>query len=214
MAEIIPFPSHRTAGPATGQSGDIPLHKAREGPLGGPLSGQATRLEQMMEELAEFYEDSSLADCTYCRFYLREDEDAENDTTDLSALTELVVFSPEVQRQGFQKSLPNECQPDAVRWGDVFLKAGDVYPFLFTVYTEEYVKYQLVSYGETIEPSPTDIILSRQQLHPEDIIRAVIKWVNLHSPQQGGKPIRLESDEVLQDLVCDPGIEIVVADPS
>jgi hypothetical protein len=168
----------------------------------------------MMEEIAQFYEDSSLPDCTYCRFYLREDEEAEAAETDFASLTELVVFSPEVQKDDFQKSKPDEGLAGAVRWGDVFLKCGDVYPFLFTVYTEDYVKHQLVSYGEKIMPSPKDIILQKQQLSPADIIRAVIKWVNLHSPQQRGKRIRLESNDVLQDLVCDPGIEVVVAEPS
>lgn len=214
MADIIPFPTHRTASPATEPSGDIPLYQAREGFLGGPLSGEASRLEQMMDEIAEFYEDSSSAECTYCRFNLREDDDAETIESDLAALTELVVFSLEVQKDGFQKSKPEESPSDAVRWGDVFIKSGDVYPFLFTLYTEDYVKHQLASYGEIIAPSPKDIILRKQRLSPADIIRAVIKWVNLYSPQQSGKRIRLESNEVLQDLVCDPGIEVVVADPS
>ena len=214
MADIIPFPTRRIPSPATEQSGETPLYHAREGSLGSPLAGNASRLEQMMDEIAELYEDSSLADCTYCRFNLREEDDAETIESDLASLTELVVFSPEVQREGFRKLKPEEIPSDAVRWGDVFIKCGDVYPFLFTLYTEDYVKHQLASYGEKIVPSPKDIILRGHELSPADIIRAVIKWVNLYCPQQSGRPIRLESDAVLQDLVCDPGIEVVVADPS
>jgi len=214
MAEIIPFPTRRTATPATESSMGIPLNQAREDLSGGSMSGKATRLEQMMEEIAEFYEDSSLPDSTYCRLYSREEEDAEAAETDFAMLTELVVFSPEVQREGFHPSKPDESQSGGVHWGDVFLKCGEVYPFLFTIYTEDYVKQQLASCGERIVPSPKDIILRRQQLSSADVIRAVVKWVNLHSPQQRGKRIRLESAEVLQNLVCDPGIEVVVADPS
>lgn len=214
MADIIPFPTYRTASPTTEPGGDIPLRQAREGSLSGPVSGKASRLEQMMEEIAEFYEDSSLPDCTFCRFNVREDEDAEMAESDFASLTELVVFSPEVQQEEFQSSKPEESPPGVVRWGDVFIKSGDVYPFLFTLYTEDYVKHQLASYGEKIVPSPKDIILRKQQLSPADIIRAVIKWVNFYSPRLCGKRIRLESNTVLRDLVCEPGIEVVVADPS
>ncbi len=180
----------------------------------GGLRGKTGKLEQMIEEIAEFYEDPSAVECTHCRIDLREDEDRDHSEVDFGALDELVVFSPEIQREGFKVQEPAGGTPCAVRWGDVFVKSGDVYPFLFTVYTEDYVSHQLVSYGERILPSPKDIILRREQLSPQDILRAVIKWANLYCPRQRGKPVRLESDAVLRDLVCDPGIEVVVAERS
>jgi hypothetical protein len=183
----------------------------REGIHGG-LPGKATKFEKMMEEIAELYEDRPEIECTYCRFDLREGEDAESLEIEFGSLSELVVFSPEIQKDDFKASEPAEGSSGAVRWGDVFLKSGDVYPFLFTIYTEDYVRHQLVSHGEKIEPSPKDVILRKEQLSPPDIIRAVIKWANLYSPQQRGKRVRLESNAVLQDLICDPGMEVVVAD--
>jgi hypothetical protein len=211
MADIIPFPSQRPARPAKEQSGGFPSNQTGEGFLGG-LSGKTSKFEQMMEEIAELYEDPPEMECTYCRFDLREGEEAESLEIEFSSLTELVVFSPEIQKNDFNISEPAEGLSGAVRWGDVFLKSGDVYPFLFTVYTEDYVKHQLVSFGERIVPSPKDVVLRKEQLSPPDIIRAVIKWANLYSPLQRGKRVRLESNAVLQDLICDPGIEVVVAD--
>jgi hypothetical protein len=211
MADIIPFPTQRLAHPANEQSRGFPSNQIREGFLGG-LSGKASTFEQMMEEIAELYEDPPEMECTYCRFDLREGDDAEALEIEFASLSELVVFSPEIQKLDFKASEPTEGLPGAARWGDVFLKSGDVYPFLFTVYTEDYVRHQLVSYGEKIVPSPKDVILRKEQLSPPDIIRAVIKWANLYSPRQRGKRVRLESDAVLQDLICDPGIEVVVAD--
>jgi hypothetical protein len=213
MADIIPFPSRRPERPAAPPSGDIPSNEDREILLGSP-PGKASKLEQMMEEIAELYEDPAAVECTYCRFDLRDAGETDAFEIDFGSLTELVVFSPEIQKEGFQTAAAEEGMPGAVRWGDVFLKSGDVYPFLFTVYTEDYVSHQLVSYGEKILPSPKDIILRREHLSPPDIIRAVIKWANIYSPQQRGKRVRLESDAVLQDLICDPGIEVVVAEPS
>ena len=211
MADIIPFPTQRLTHPANEQSGGILSNQIREGFLGG-LSGKASKFEQMMEEIAELYEDPPEMECTYCRFDLREGDDAEALEIEFASLSELVVFSPEIQKDDFKASEPTEGLSGAVRWGDVFLKSGDVYPFLFTVYTEDYVRHQLVSYGEKIVPSPKDVILGKEQLSPPDIIRAVIKWANLYSPRQRGKRVRLESGAVLQDLICDPGIEVVVAD--
>ncbi len=209
MAEIIPFPSRSIASPAPEQGG-VPLTQAKESFLGG-LTG---KFDQMLEEIAELYEDPSQVECTYCKFDLREGEDPESMEIDFASLAELVVFSPEIQKEGFETPEEAGGLTGVVRWGDVFLQSGDVYPFLFTIYTEDYVRHQLVTYGEKIVPSPKDVILRREQLSPPDIIRAVIKWANLYSPLQRGKPVRLESDAVLKDLICDPGIEVVVADPS
>lgn len=213
MADIINFPSRGIMGPAAEQRGDAPLTQTGEGLLGSMI-GKTGKLEKMMEEIAELYEDPSQVECTYCRFDLREGEDPESLEIDFSSLAELVVFSPEIQKDGFETPEDSGGMSGAVRWGDVFLQSGDVYPFLFTVYTEEYVRHQLVTYGEKIVPSPKDVILRREQLSPPDIIRAVIKWANLYCPQQRGKPVRLESNAVLKELICDPGIEVVVAETS
>ena len=211
MADIIPFPSQRPAHPAHEKSGGIPSTPFGEGVLGG-LSGKTSKFEQIMEEIAELYDETPEMECTYCRFDLREGEDPESLEIEFASLSELVVFSPEIQKDDFKASEPAGQGAGAVRWGDVFLKSGDVYPFLFTIYTEDYVKHQLVSYGEKIVPPPKDVILRKEQLSPPDIIRAVIKWANLYSPEQRGKRVRLESGAVLRDLVCDPGVEVVVAD--
>jgi len=215
MANIIPFPTDRTRTPNPEPSGGGALHQAGDRYVGGLAPDEAGKLEQIMEEIEALYEDSSIKDCAYCRFNVRDGEgDLDPTEKDLESLTELVVFSPEIQRDELETSEPDESRPREVRWGDVFFRFGDVYPFLFTVYTEDYVKHQLVSYGEKIKPSPTDIILGKKQLSPPDIIRAVLKWVNLYSPDQRGIPVRLESDGVLKNLVCEPGIEVVVAEPS
>jgi hypothetical protein len=215
MADIIAFPVRRIPLPGTTPCGDVPLHQARDHCVANAAPGKANRLDEMMQEIADLYNDSSLTDYAYCRLNLRGDEeDTESAETDFASLAELVVFSPEIQREDGRTSEPGETSPLDVRWGDVFFKCGDVYPFLFTVYTEEYVKHQLVSCGEVIKPSPRDIILGKKHLSPPDIIRAVLKWVNLYFPHERGKPVRLESPAVLQDLICDPGIEIVVPEPS
>lgn len=214
MADIFFFPSQKTKNPDAEPGRCGKPNQARDGSLSGPALGRMSRLDQMMEEIAELYEDTSLPECTYCRFNGREDEDFGSAECDLASLTELVVFSPEIQKVGLQPSDSEEKRTGTVRWGDVFVKSGDVYPFLFTLYTEDYVKHQLASYGERIVSSTKDIILRKPELSPPDIVRAVIKWVNLHSPEQFGKRVRLESTEVLRDLVCDPGVEVLVADPT
>ena len=215
MANIIPFPTDRTRPPTPEPNGVGPLHQTGDRYLGGLAPGKASKVEQILEEIEALYEDSSIRDCAYCRINVTDgEEDLYTTESDLASLTELVVFSPEIQKDEFKGSEPGESWPREVRWGDVFFRSGDVYPFLFTVYTEDYVKHQLVSYGEMIRPSPKDIILGRKQLSPPDIIRAVLKWVNLYSPEQRGIPVRLESGAVLEDLVCEPGIEVVVAEPS
>lgn len=211
MAEIIPFPSRRVAFSAVEQNGEAqPGERLIQGP-----SGKNRLLERMIEEIAELYDEPPDVECTYCRFDLREEgSDPESVEIDFASLTELVVFSPEIQKPSLEGSESDPNPRGPVRWGDVFVKCGDVYPFLLTVYTEEYVSHQLARQGEKITPSPKDIVLSREELSPADIIRAVIKWANLYSPQQRGKGVRLESDAVLRDLICDPGIEVVVAEPS
>lgn len=166
-----------------------------------------------MEEITALYEDPSIVESACCRVDLREGEEgAEPTETDLASLTELVVFSPEIQSQAPEPTESGDTRPREVRWGDVFFKFGDVYPFLLTVYAEDYVRHQLLSCGENIRPSPKDIILRKKRLSPPDIIRAVLKWVNLYAPALRGKPVRLECDAVVQDLICEPGIEVVVAD--
>jgi hypothetical protein len=215
MANIIPFPTDRTRPPTPEPSGGVPLHQAVAPFASGLAPGKAGRLEEMMEEIEALYEHSSLKDCAYCRINVSDDEeDLDTRKEGLSSLTELIVFSPEIQRDEFETAEPDESRPREVRWGDVFFRSGDVYPFLFTVYTEDYVKHQFVSYGEKIKPSPKDIILGKRQLSPPDIIRAALKWINLYSPEQRGIVVRLESGEVLKNLVCEPGIEVVVGESS
>jgi len=130
---------------------------------------------------------------------------------DLSSLEEIVVFSPEIQQNrqsGFSE--PSAGREGAVpaSWGDVFVRLGEEYPFLFTLYTRSYARSQRLRYGEQISPSSRDILLDRRQLDCRDIVRAVIKWVNRYCPALKGRPISLESDSVLQTLVCDPMVEI------
>lgn len=129
---------------------------------------------------------------------------------DLDNLEEVVVFSPEIQLQGSKSPEAEEEGPDAVAasWGDVFVRTGEEYPFLFTVYTKSYARNQWRRYGERISPSSRDVLLDRKQLDRRDIIRAVIKWINLYCPVLKGKPIRLENDSTLQTLVRDPLVEI------
>jgi hypothetical protein len=218
MADIIPFPTSRTSRPAAEQGRELPLHEPADRSVQGHARGTTSRLEMMMQEIADFYEVSSVAEQGYCRVDMRDmEEDARQD---MLCVTELIVFSPEIQFSRIQAEEPHRSEPRYVQWGDVFFKSADVYPFLFTVYTEGYVQRQLLSHGETIKPTPRDIILGkralsgRRHLSPPDIIRAVLKWINLYAPQQSGKPVRLESEGVLQDLICEPGLEVVVAEPS
>jgi len=135
-------------------------------------------------------------------------QEEEGELPDLSTLNEIVVFSPEIQQQGFAELSSGEGEAVPASWGDVFVKIGDEYPFLFTAYTKGYARSQRLRYGEEISPSLRDILLDRKQLDCGDIIRAVIKWVNLYCPSLKGRPISLEADSVLQTLVCDPLVEI------
>ena len=203
MSDIIPFPIGRRSTPPSESGGEKPVRQTADLLVGSLAQGVTGRLEKMMEEIVELYEDSSVADYASYRFDMRDVEaDAETAEADLALVTELVVFSPEVQQCERQATETETGGPRVVQWGDVFFKSGDEYPFLFTVYTEGYVKHQLRVQGEKIMPSP------------RDIIRAVLKWVNLYAPEHRGKPVRLESDEVVRDLVCEPGIEVLVSEPS
>jgi len=128
----------------------------------------------------------------------------------LESLDSLVVFSPEI---ALPPPAPRRAHDSArVEWGDVFLRTGDEYPFIFTLYTRRFVSSFYLQRGERICPSPHDIILDRPGLGPPDILRAMIKWVDRYHPDLRGLPIELERREVVEGLVCDPGEEIVVLD--
>ncbi len=134
--------------------------------------------------------------------------------TDFEDLEELIIFSPEVQQNDFKQESSNQESVPPSKWGDVFLKRGSEYIFIFTLYTSSYVKEQFDRYRERIKPSCKDIILNSNHLSPPEIIRAAIKWVHLYFPALMGKPIFIEDSSVLQDLVCEPGVEVVLAKSS
>ena len=121
----------------------------------------------------------------------------------------LVVFSPEI---GTGSKSGHAQGSSCAQWGDVFLKIGDEYPFIFTLYTKKYVKNYFHLYGEIILPSPKDILLNRHVLAPQDLVQSTIKWVNSYYPALKGLPIHLESEEVIKELVCDPGNEVIIPD--
>jgi len=132
------------------------------------------------------------------------------DCSGLINLEDLVVFSPEI---GPPVSTSSETAGrSGIQWGDVFLKIGDEYPFIFTLYTRCYARRHFLLHGEMIAPSSKDILLERPMLLPHHLVQAVIKWVNCYYPHLRGLPICLESEEVIRELVCDPGEEIVVPD--
>ncbi len=210
MAEIIAFPTRGMRVPADPSDREPPWHPAGGGYPGGLLSAGGSKLDQMMAEIADLYDDPSVVDNACCRVDLRDGGDGKLLEIDFSSLTELVVFSPEIQLNGVNESEA----PGAVRWGDVFVKHGDEYLFLFTMYTRDYVRQQWISRGEKILPSPKDVILRKGHLSAPDIIRAVIKWANLYGPHCLGRRVRLESETVLRDLICEPGIEVMVREPS
>ena len=207
MSNVIPFPATRGKGHLTlvEQVAPGPLAAANCSPESG-AEEKPERMRAIEEELARFMGPDALAasspvphDCP--------EEACEWTAEDIAALQELVVFSPEVQRDEFSGAVMQE-PPRPVCWGDVFVKTGNEYPFLFTVYTREYVRDQLLCFGETIDPSPRDVILNRKQLLRADIVRAVIKWMNKHCEEAVGKPILLEDSEVLKTLVCEAPEEV------
>jgi len=119
----------------------------------------------------------------------------------------LLFFSPEIQKDELSNPTSGDTG-EPILWGDVFVKTGEEYPFLFTLYTKQYAQDQLLCYGEKIEVSAKDVVLNRKDLSRADIIRAVIKWTNLYCPFLMGKPIALEEHSVLQGLACDPFVEV------
>jgi len=129
-----------------------------------------------------------------------------------SGLEELVLFSPEIQ-VGVPRSAPAGTPTLRVEphWGDVFIKVDERYRFAFTVYTGSYVSECRRRFGEKIVPSAQDVVLNRKFLVPRDILRAALKWINLYCPFLCGTPLSLEREEVLENLTCDPGVEVFVA---
>lgn len=128
-------------------------------------------------------------------------------------LRQLVFFSPEIQASALSTSQPSPGQADdpPPRWGDVFLRVDDRYLFAFTAYASSYVQQCRSLLGETIHPSEEDVVLKGRHLTAGDILRAAMKWVNLYHPSLKGKPLSLEKEEVLQELMCVPETEILVA---
>jgi len=171
------------------------------------------KINELEQELLKIIDDYALNDQFTCKVSSDNiDELPEKQLPDFGELEEIVVFSPEIQQEGFAESSADQEEEIPASWGDVFVKIGEEYPFLFTVYTDSYTRNQLLRYAEKISPSSRDIILRKKQLQREDIIRAVIKWVNLYCPSLMGRPISLESDSILQTLVCDPFVEIQCPD--
>ena len=173
----------------------------------------SSKIKQLEDELIKILDQYGLNTPTHRTICSdSSDEQIEDDyktaLANLSHLEEIVVFSPEIQRQELAGPSEEEGKTATASWGDVFVKMGEEYPFLFTVYTKSYSRSQRLRYGEQIAPSSRDILLDKKQLDRLDILRAVIKWVNLYFPSLKGRPISLESDSVLQTLVCDPLVEI------
>ena len=219
MGTVIPFPllnreNNLNSTPITSQP--IPSIYPEEGFTSySTKSNNCIKINDIEEELLKFVDESFIT--TYCDYNISEKcLEAPNEETssesDVSHLEKLIVFSPEIQQEGFAKSESKKDGLTPCKWGDVFVKNEDEYPFLFTIYTAGYIREQFRQYGERITPSSRDVILNTPQLSREDIIRAVIKWVNLHCPTLKGKPIFLEKDAILQTLICDPGVEIICPD--
>ena len=176
------------------------------------IENKCPEINDIEEELSKFVDKQTLT--SHCSYNYSENErdraeneDQEECLPSLKEIEEIIVFSPEIQKNEIEDS-PDNKPAEPVLWGDVFIKTGDEYPFLFTVYTKMYARDQLLYYGEMIEPSSKDIILNRDQLFSEDIIRAIIKWTNQHSQFLMGKPISLEEHSILKTLVCEPLVEV------
>ena len=219
MGQIVPFPIPET----TEQHENYylltePFIAARGEEEGvGEVYEKAVvdRIGNIEQELLKFFHESMLA--SSCRHKIDKQrllEEQEERIPELGTLEELVVFSPEIQGKKTEEETSNGDGDAPKLWGDVFLRIGEEYPFLFTAYTADYVREQNLLYGEEIKPSPKDVILKRPHLSPEDILRAMIKWVNLYCPTLKGRAISLEDDATLESLICDPGVEIVWCEPS
>ncbi len=213
MGMIIPFRTsgriaHIDSAHLQFPSPAVPCPEEKGEPLNGGQSS-SRRIKEFEEELLQYMDESYLrSNCTVVVSENLKEEEVEGSLPEMAHLKELIVFSPEIQQEGFAKSVTRGEQRDNREWGDVFLKIGDEYPFLFTMYTSDYVKKQFQLYGEKIKPSSKDVILKAKQLGPRNILQAVIKWVNLYAPCVTGRPIYLEDDAILQTLYCDPGIEV------
>ncbi len=124
------------------------------------------------------------------------------------SLDALVVFSPEIMLSALCEY--RSSQSCGIEWGDVFLKTGDTYPFIFTIFTKAFVRRYYLARAEIIHASPQDIILARSTLTPSDVLQAMMKWVNVYHQELKGLPVELESEEVIKGLVCDYGEEVLV----
>jgi len=217
MSDVIRFPErHEDATlPSSNRPGPVP--QAPPWPLTSPDISAETNLlkiKEIEEDIFSLVDEFVVtSECTTVVSSESVDSLPAREMTDLESLSEIIVFSPEIQQDGFSKEaqIPEGGVPAV--WGDVFIKVGEEYPFLFTLYTRSYVRSQFLRYGERILPSPKDIILERKTLRREDIVRAVIKWTNLYCHPLMGRPIELERDSVLQTLVCDPFVEVRCPEP-
>ena len=213
MGDVLPF---LLPGRGIRNSPSLPVPPLRPDPH-NPLSGTdgCLKVKEIREALLHLFEEPDVLSCCECSItegFVEETEESRLDR--VLALEEIVVFSLEIQQTGFAGQERKTRDQRPAGWGDVFVKVGDEYVFLFTVYTARYVREQFQRFGERIRPSSSDIILHRELLGPQDIIRAVIKWANRYSPRLAGKPIFLEEPSVLQTLVCDPGVEITCSPPA
>jgi len=179
------------------------------------MDGGSARVKEMREAIVELFQESGLSPHFESRVSEGFSDQSEAGRRQrILELEEVVVFSLEIQQPPSPGRESGDEENRHSGWGDVFVKVGDEYVFLFTLYTANYVEEQFRRHGERVKPSPSDIILKREVLGAPDIIRAVIKWVNLYSPGLAGMPISLENPSVLQTLVCDPGVEITCSSPA
>ncbi len=170
------------------------------------------KIEEIETELNRVLDVDYVTYVSHCKFTHNPPEESEGDlVANLAGATELVLFSPEIQGLDCGSTRGMAEPAEFVQWGDVFVKIKDGYRFLFTLYTARYAARQLSVFGEKIHPSPQDVILRAERLIPSDILRATMKWTNLHAPDLRGKPIRLEEESNLRDLVCDPEVELVLS---
>lgn len=107
---------------------------------------------------------------------------------------ELVVFC---------NTLSEACK-NGVHWGDVFcLMDAETYRYIFTLYTDSYVRECRLRRGEVIEASPENIILPVRGLTIEHLTQGVEKWVRDYYPGLTGVPIRPEDLDVVQEMIRD-----------
>ncbi len=214
MGNIIPF-RKRTELQDSPEISSESLHKGKNLSEGFDLKENYTEAEKELLALINKYVISDFGSDYFLETIIpslkEKNKEIEND---FEGLKELIVFSPEIQRNDLKNLSSNKETDPSSKWGDVFLKSGTEYLFIFTVYTNTYVKEQFDHYRERIKPSCKDIILNSSYLTRSEIIRAVIKWAHLYCTVLKGKPIYLEKSSVLRDLICEPGIEVVLAKSS